>query len=405
MPNLIETYARSTGLKIDKPWLKEDFWPLPFDKFITLSAGSGQAAKNYSHWQIVIDLLNPIFQKYNIRIIQLGDKDTPLFSGTYDLRGKMNIAQSTFLLNRALLHMGNDSWSAHVSGALQKPLVAVYGTTDKIIHGPHWQNKDITILLESHRYGRKPTFGAENFPKSIDLIKPEEIAISVLKLLKVEESINYNTLLIGNLFPHNIFDWIPNSNICLNLNKDIPIVARMDIEFNENELHKLLQTGRKVTILTNKSINLNLLATFRNSILSYNHELINEECSLDYIFNLKRIVQNVVFFTKESNESKIADLRFKFFDVCSIQTLPTVTKDNFLQDTKKYLDKEIDLNTNLDKMMFKTNKVIMSKEKIYISYAHLDKDMPLNDFNNKTSNIIDDKKFWADYAHFIIYTN
>lgn len=404
MPNLIETYARSAGLKIDKPWIKEDFWPLPHTRFITLSAGSGQAAKNYSHWQIVIDLLNPLIAPLGIHIVQLGDSNTPLFSGTYDLRGKMSIAQSTYLVKRAAAHLGNDSWSAHVAGFVGTPLVALYGTTDKVLHGPHWQDKTKTILLESHRWGRKPTFGAEQSPKSIDTIPPEDVANAALSLLGIAARVNQRTQFIGPFYPHTIFDWVPNAAPSINLGLDVPITVRMDLEFNEANLLTLLQTGRKVTIVTNRPLNLQMLAAFRQTILSYSHEL-TVECPIDYVLNVKRLLTNVGFFTRGSDVTALSALRFHFFDVCSIEHVPHATRDDFLRERAAYLNKPLDKEAHLDILYVKTNKFIMSNGKTYITYAHVAADKPVAGVDVRTTDLIDNELTWHDLNHYLIYEN
>ena len=55
MAKLIEAYSRSTGLEIKKPFLGETFYPLSFDKYITIQNGSGMPnAKNYDYWQEII---------------------------------------------------------------------------------------------------------------------------------------------------------------------------------------------------------------------------------------------------------------------------------------------------------------------------------------------------------------
>lgn len=404
MPNLIETYARSVGLKIDKPWIKEDFWPLPFDKFITLSAGSGQAAKNYDYYQIVIDMLNPILTKYNITIVQLGDKDTQLYSGTYDLRGKMTVAQSTGLIKRALAHFGNDSWSAHAAGFIGTPLCALYGTTDKTLHGPHWQDKTKTILLESHRWGRNPTFGAEQSPKSINLIPPEDVTNSILKLLNISIDLNHFTKFIGPIYFHTILDIIPNNLPPSNLGSEIPVTMRMDIEFNESGLLSVLQTGRKVTILTKKPINLNLLASFKQNILSYSHE-IQEDCPLDYPSKIRSIIPNSIFFSRIIDEEILSKLRFKFFDSCTIERALYSTKEDFIKEASSYLNKTLDKETNFATMMCKTNKFIFSNGKIYLSYAHLSIDQSVPDLSMRQFQVIDNDLFFQDLNHYLIYAN
>lgn len=402
MISLIETYARSTGLKIGKPWVKEDFWPMPHARFVTFSAGSGQAAKNYTHFQIVIDMLNPVLAPLDIRIVQLGDANTQLFSGTYDLRGKMTVAQSSNLINRALVHFGVDSWSAHAAGILKTPLVALYGTTDKESHGPYWKDVDKTILLESHRHGRKPTFGAENNPKTVDLIPPEDIANAVLRLLGLPQSINRQTQFIGPLYQHTIFDWVPNSSPSLNLGPDIPITARMDLVHSEQNLLALLQSGRKITIVTKAPIDLNLLASFKGSVLSYSHEL-GADCPLGYPPMVKRLLSNVVFFTRDSDDARVSAIRFKFFDVCSIEQVLPSTKADYLRERATYLNIPLDNTPTIDTMRMRTNKFIMANGKTYLSYAHEVAGVECTGIDARDTTVLDDERLWRDLAHFMIY--
>ncbi len=411
MPNLIETYARSTGLRIDKPWVKQDFWPMPFACFITLSAGSGQVAKNYSYFQLVVDLLNPILGPLDIHIVQLGDDKTPLLSGTYDLRGKMNIAQSTNLLSRAACHLGVDSWSAHVAGYLRKPLVALYGTTSASIHGPHWQDSTRTILIEAHRWCRKPTFGAEGHSKSIDTIRPEEVANAVLKLLSLPNHIDRRTQFIGQMFFFSIFDVIPNSAALPNLALEVPISVRMDIEFNEQVLLAILQTGRKVTIVTHQPINLQLLAAFRANILSYNHE-IDESCPLVYPAQVKSLIPNSVFFSRGKDTEALSRLRFHFFDHCTIEQVNYSARIDYVRESALYLNiSEIESQNLLDSALksdilrFKSNKIILSNGSAYRSYAHLSATLPSDLHQSPTQglSVLDAEEFWQDLNHFHIY--
>jgi len=411
MPSLIETYSRCTGLKIHKMIYKQDFYPIPYDNFITLSANSGQIVKNYDHFQSVIDYLNPILGPLNIRIIQLGDKDSQLLSGTVDLRGKTTISQSIYILKNSLLHFGNDSWTAHISGDLKIPLVETFGTTDSYLHGPFWKDLNKTILLESHRWGRKPTFGAESNPKSVNLIPPEQVANSILELLNLPNRINEKTLFIGQLFPYTLFEIIPNSLTIPNVQMDIPFTVRMDLDFNEQNLLGLLQSGRKVTILTKKPINLQLLFTFKTNILSLNYEL-DDSCPKEYTSQVKTIINNSVFFTRSKDSEYVAKLRFHFFDYCVIEQISYPERKGFIIESASYLnnkeeelEKDLDILSKSDKLWFKSNKFILSNSKAYLSYSHLDINRDIANFDTRIAKVIDNEIFWRDINHYKIYEN
>ena len=103
----------------------------------------------------------------------------------------------------------------------------------------------------------------------------------------------------------------------------------MDYLFNEDVLLNMLRTGRKVHVVTNKPINLNILAQFRANILSYSHE-IDATCPPEYVVQLKNIIPTHSFFSKKKDEAEIASLRMQFFDVCNIEKANDLSKEDYL---------------------------------------------------------------------------
>src|ERR1051325_6641826 len=108
--NLIERYALDCGLKIDIPFLYKKFFPIPFKKFVLLHAGGNFESKRYDYYNEVIEMLFPILRKNGYQFVQIGgEKDTEV-NTVVDLRGKTSIHQAAYLINRAALLIGNDSF-------------------------------------------------------------------------------------------------------------------------------------------------------------------------------------------------------------------------------------------------------------------------------------------------------
>lgn len=411
MSKLLSTYAAACGLQIGEANLKEQFYPLAFPRYLTIQTGSGQAAKNYDYWQEVIVMLKPMLDTAGITVVHLGGKDDPPLQGAHDLRGKTNVQQSYYLIKRAALHMGNDSWLAHCAGWSKIPLVAVYGSTSVANHGPYWYNPDTTVLLSSHRGGGVPTYSSQEQPKTINLIAPETIGNAVLRLLNTGPLLTQQTRLIGLIYNHPVFELVPNSFPAPTFVPNAPIVVRMDYLFNEEVLLNLLKTGRKVNIITNKALDLNMLSQFRRSILSYTHDL-DASCPLQYVGALKGVIQHHSFFTKEKDEAKVADLRYRFFDVCNVERATDVSRDDYLNASLAYLNgneaHRVDLERELgydgvSRLMFKSNKYILSDGKVFLSMAHLKKGHSVESLGHNIGNVIDDPEYWRDINHHLIY--
>lgn len=409
MTHLISTYAGALGLRIDRPNLLSTFTPLPFTRYVTIQTGSGQAAKNYDYWQEVLVLAGPHLTAAGISVVHLGAKDDPALGGVHDLRGKTSIAQSHYLIQGALLHMGNDSWLAHCAGWNRRPLVAVYGNTSAQNHGPYWSDEAKTRLLSSHRAGGVPIYASQENPKTVNWIAPETVGNAVLELLGLPQRLTHETRLIGLLYNHVLFDVVPNSFPGPDLMPEAPMTVRMDLHHDERVLANLLATGRKVNVLTKRPIDLALLHQFRNSILSYTHE-IDEECPLLYAGALGSVIKHHSFCTKEKDPAKVAALRYQFFDVCTIQPWPVVTREDYLDSALTYLNRKGDdarraLEGELaaGTVRFKSNRFILSDGKVYLSQAHLARGVATPDIGKNEAQAIDDPQFWCDANNTILY--
>lgn len=266
---LLESYSRSTSVDIKhKPFLYQKYFPLPpeITKYITLQNSSGMSAKNYTYWQEVVDILFPILEKNGIKILLLGDKDSTPLNKVINLCGQTTIHQSAYLVKRALLHFGNDSWLCHYAGAEDVPLVSLYGSTTVANHSPYFFNKDKTIFLESDRNGQKASFAREENPKTIDLIKSELVAESVCKLLGLEYTYPYKTLVTGRTYFSKMVESACDNVVNVQALNIPTIIIRYDYNQNLAILTQQLQLG-KCSIVTDRPIPINILIQLKSNII------------------------------------------------------------------------------------------------------------------------------------------
>jgi hypothetical protein len=401
--NLAERYATELGLKLGNQSLLETFYPLPFSRYIVLHAGGGMPGKVYPYYHMVIEMIRPYLDAAGIKIVQIGNKEEAGLPGCHHLQGKTNLHQSSFIVHNSLLLLGNDSMWGHRAGYLGIPIVQPWGTTDPKNHSSYDADPSKVAHIQSHRWGRNPTFSAQENPASIGLVPPEELAAATLRLLSILHNPFPRTQYMGSLHHHVIFDWVPNSAPALNLNPEVPVTVRMDLIHAEQNLLALLQSGRKVTILTSKPINFGILSQFRQSILSYSH-CIDIDCPVTYVTQVRTLLTNVGWFTRESDADKLAALRFHFFDICTIESVPCLTKDDYLRESATYLNKPVDDLAISDKLYLKTNKFIMSKGKLYLTYAHEAADLPTTSLDAREAQVIDDERLWREATHYHTYT-
>ncbi len=360
---LLESYSNSTSTDIKhKPTIYEKFYPLgEITKYITIQNSSGMPAKNYDFYQIVLDLLLPILNKEGIKVIQLGEKEAPQLNGAMDLRGMTTLSQSYFIIKRALLHLGNDSWITHAACAEEVSCVSLYGSTTVVNHAPYHFNPDKSIFLESGRKGYKASFSREEQPKMINFIWPELVVKSVCKLLGLEFKYDFNTLFIGNLFNQKILESGATEVIDVKKLGTNSLVLRLDYNFNLNILRHQLSLN-PCQIFTDKEIPIKSLLELKQHVLGVVYR-ITEQNNPNFV---KQLIENKIPYQLISDlpDEILNNIKLNYLDYSVInrlpQNIPPALKDK-----------------DLSKIFFKTNKILMANKKFYSSYYEYVNDNPI----------------------------
>jgi len=398
MSSLATTYANALGLPLNEMYVRKQFYPLDFQNYITIQPfSSNQNSKNYDYWNEVLSTLSPLLNSYGIKIVQIGAKDEPPLNGCFHTMGKTSFPQASYLISNALLHFGADSFGQHVAGACEIPLVVIFGSTNPDCHGAKWK-KDY-IFIESHRFGRNPSFGNEG-EKTVNLIPPEEIINSILSLLKINVKINSKSTYIGQKYNQTVIEWIPDANLGPEFMQGAPVIARLDWGGNEEILLKALSV-RKLNLYVNSDIDVDKLTQFKENIEQVIIEFNNQNLvSIDFIRKLKSLGAKITSISYDLEGDKLSEKRFEFFDHCQIVKIKNKTITDFENDTRRYLnDNSYTFNEN-KKNVFKTNKIILSQGKFYLSKYNLSNNLPTSDLNRNFSNVVNDNEFWKEQEHF-----
>ena len=383
--HLVEQYSLAMGARINKPFIETNYYPLPFKKYIIVENGADVKSRIYGMWPDVISEIKPYLDEHNISIVQIGHKDSEPIPAAFDLRGRTATTQQAFLLKNSMLHCSTNDFLLDIASSFNVPVVAMYGNTFAAVAKPYWGDKSKHIILESHRNGDKPSFLAEENPRTINLINPEEIAYSILKLLNVKTKKRQETKFIGDLYTTHILEAVPDFSPPQSFNPGIIINLRMDYKF---DLQNMVNWGsnRKINILTNKVIDLNHLNAIKNNIVGIQQEICTD-LNTKYLSILNNLQIRCELFTK--NERALGKLRMKYFDY-----KVSLKKEKSREDAK---DKLPESSSDL---FYKSNKLLFSNGKKYLSKYDYSID---RDYNGTDLQVADDPKFWQDQDHVRIY--
>jgi hypothetical protein len=393
--HLLETYALSTGSKIGQPIIVKKFFPVKNEKYITVQNSSGMPAKCYDYMQEVINLLYPILSKNGIGIIQIGGKEDVALSKVENLQGATNINQTAHILSNALLHLGNDSFAIHMSSAFKVKNVGLYSITLPEIAGPYF-NKENSICL--YPDNEKPSFNPNETPKRINKIKPEEVAGACLKLLFEEkEKITSKTLFIGNRFKETIIELVPNMVVHPDIFKDSVLNIRCD--YVDNLDLSILYNNlalRKSCVVTDKSIDINLLSSTKQNITLVIYDITNS-LNLNFIKDLENNgIKYICCFNKQkASQEVLLNRRTDLIEFCGIEEYSLIP-ENF------------DINLlNKTGLIYTSNRILISEGKLFNSTAAMLENKFQSDTEDKSISIdkIQNKnKLLEDLDYGMIYS-
>ena len=370
MSHLAEEYAKCCGVKIGKPVLKPHYFPILYDRYITIHNDKKVQAKEYDMWPDVIEILRPYID--DIKIIQIGSLGEETIEGVDDHIPTTSLKQTSYIINNSLGHVGIDSVPVHIASALDKPVVGIYAHTYASTCCPLWNEKSKAITIESDRAGNKPSFSLQESPKTINLIKPEEIAQAVLDVLGINKKIKHKTLFIGSSYSASYVEVIPTqkTGVVAKL-----IDVRMDYAHNEQVLADIMQRT-KVEVTTSRPIPESFLQSGRISKIIYK----TDEFDQDFIQLIKNSSMPHVFVCLSPDN--LSKEREKNFDTL----ISYFNEKELVESNKKRLKIE-----NIEDIKIKSGKKIVCGDKTYDSYF---------DLNDRK----DLSHFYLDLDYFRVYT-
>ena len=377
MAHLIEEYAKSLGVKISSPVVKDHYFPICFDKYITIHQASNVPSKTYSHYDIVVSLLKPFLERAKIKVIQLGGSKK--IEGV-DAALNISFKQQSYILSKSLVHLGCDSALAQLSSSKKLPTVTLFGNVFSANAKPVFSDESINVSLEP-KWDKKPCFSMEDPKKQIDSIKPEVVAQSVLNFLEIEkEDIRFNTKYVGSSFQNPVIEVIPTSFTPLRLKSGQELIIRADYAFDEDCFMKYC-SSYPVTIFANSLIQPRGLQKIAKNVNKFYLFLDKSWDSIpeNYFEILKNMDIDLTIIVKK--EEELRGIRNKYFDIPVIPYL-----------SEKKAPCEVSEDSR-----FMSSLRLIEGGKEYLSYAHWKKGL---DSSNK---VLDTPEYWKESDHFYIY--
>jgi len=366
--HLVETYSLSTGSKIKKPFIHKKFFPLPFDKYITIQNSSGMQGKCYDYFQEVVYFIYEDLEKAGYKIIQIGAKEDKALNNVFHLQGQTNINQTAFILENSKLHIGNDSFAIHMCSAFDVPLIGLYSVSSPEIAGPFWKNKNQICLIPKNW---NPSFNPNESPKRVNEIKIESIIESVKTLLNINLSQNIHTIFIGERYGHILLEAIPSIILPNTVFPEVPLNIRFDYidKIEEKDYICTLNNlnTRKCAIITDKPLEIEKLFQLKDKIINLFYDITFNDIDFSFVNKIKSLGMKVDFIfnkSKNKNESALDSKKLELIDYQEII--------NIVENTEKPTE-EIK-----ESKFYKSKKILFANNNMYLSKAAYLDNKPVN---------------------------
>lgn len=379
--HFLESLSSSTGLTAKQPFIEDCFFPVVPSKYITISTEDHQS-KQWDHFQEYINIIKPILDKNDIHIIEIGANKIQL-GNVSSLKGATNSNHWSYILKGAMAHIGPENFISHLASFHNIPIVVLFSNTNEDYAKPLWGSAE-KKFISANLFGKKPSFSAEENPKSINRISADNIALETLNILGIENDLDrLEVFSMGNLYHSRLIEIVPDFTPDQNFLPRSLINVRLDFAFNQ-ELLPHFANNRKVSIVSDKQIDHKILINIKPAIEAIYFK-IDEDFDGEYIKFLRKNGIKLTLIAKENTD--ISDLRLKFFD--------EKIEEEF-KKTKKDLD---NFDLICDTTRYKSSKTIFSKDGEFSSKYSYDKKIK----KHKDQIIIDDDLFWEDLDYYKLY--
>jgi hypothetical protein len=387
--HIIETFAVNCGAKIDKPQIYTTFFPLPISKYITFHSDEAEPAKNYDYWQDVINMISPFLKQREISIIQIGDRNNRHFSECIDLLGQATANQWAYIIQGSLLHFGADGFLTHLASSFDTPLVSIYGIAHANCVKPYFGSpKKQANIIAYGRDGKKPSFSADENPKVINSIKPEEIANAILKLLGINVEMPMETVFVGKKYSSFVIEEsIPNDPKIM-FNPEHQVEIRADLGFDDNAFLQQVGNYKKSVVVVEKDVNITTLERFRQQINMIVVRVVDDTQGT----LIKRLVEigRPLVLVSALPESRIQELKAVYYEFGNINRLDIV-------DEAKINELKLDL----DRLYYRSTKIVSNGGKYFYSHAASLAGVPMTN-HHEYQKVIDSPEFWENLSCFTI---
>jgi hypothetical protein len=371
--HILEQYAVNCGAKIEKPYIFKEFIPIPFEKYIVIHAGSGMESKNYDYYDDVVSFLLPYLNKENIKIVQIGGEKERKIKNCYHLLGTTK-KQLAYIIDNSLLYFGNDTISLHFASYFGKKIVCASTVLYEECFYPYWSSKEDYKIINSHRNGLKPSFSHTEVPKTINFIPPEEITKEILEFLNIKDYELPKSIFRGDRSTNPIIEISPMQLIDKNTFGNFLLNIRLDYFPDFNDLSPIIQNLqiRPATIVTNRPINLDILQHFKKHISSIIYD-VTDNIDINFISSMNmHAIKNIIIFKMEDNNNNKNLLTQRQLEIINLPNLIESIKINKFEFN----------NIDIQKTIFRTNKIFIHNNKLFTSRAAQLEDQPSEIIND-----------------------
>lgn len=373
----IESYATSLGLTIDKPSIYENYYPIGNFDYVTLSVGNYKNQAYYAHWQDVINMVFPLLEQKNIKIIQLNHNLQNKLSNCINIENPIEPNRLSYMLRQSKLHITENGLDLDIASYNDKNIIFLDKENSGNLTFPFWNKESNYIYLND----------SENV-KNINKIKPEKIAKHIFKFLNLDHKIEFETVYIGDNYQNKNIQLIPDQQNDINIPNGSLLVVRMDKFFSEENLAKQL-SKHKCVIITNKEIDLNLIQNFKPNIHTIVY-FVEERDNPSFVKAIQSMGIGYNLMTYLSEE-KIEHKKIDYMD-CDIINQAQIFKKEDVEELK-----DLDVNS----LYYISNGPVLSNFKVFKSVF---------DYENKTltenpslpSQIKENLDFWKEINNFHI---